>query len=186
MPPVPKTIIRDVSFSPPANPGPAVEWRAWHQAKLWFDAVEMQHERLLAAASSGNPSGPIEFDVRLYAYSLNNLRRAIIFTRDHVPGGDCLNDALKEFDTRVPDVVKTRDLIEHFDDWLRGQGRRQQPGEGYVLGVGLSMVDSASGMTPQDVSFGHAGEGVQIAIATPAARELFAATEKLLRPLTTG
>lgn len=97
----------------------------------------------------------------------------MLFAKRHVPGGTALRAAIAQFDADVPDLVYTRDLLEHFDDWSQGTGRQQAGGEGYVLGLGMSDLD---------VSIGHAGRGVNTHTATPAANSLYAAAEAFLVP----
>ena len=140
-------------------------------------AVETQHERVMAGPPVGLPRGEVprvQADMTLYILALYLLRRAVVFASREAAGGEALLEAISAFDQAVPDLIYTRDFIEHFDDWERGEGRRQSVGEDFIRGLGMSTID---------VSFGHTGRGIGTFVSTPAARTLFNAARDVLELL---
>lgn len=158
-------------------PGPSVEVAAWNQIKHWMLAVETQHERVMAGPPVGLPRGEVprvQANMTLYILALYLLRRAVVFASREAAGGEALLEAISAFDQAVPDLIYTRDFIEHFDDWERGEGRRQSVGEDFIRGLGMSTID---------VSFGHTGRGIGTFVSTPATRTLFNAARDVLELL---
>jgi hypothetical protein len=93
---------------------------------LWNRAVDTQAERIL----SGRDQIQQQVDVWLLIVSVRQVERAAMLAqrqaKSHV-GASIMKTALAEFRLRVPGVVKARDAIEHFDEYLAGVGDRQQP-----------------------------------------------------------
>jgi hypothetical protein len=81
----------------------------------WLDAVDRQAERVAEAPDNG--SGQVE--ILLFVTALRNVVRGAeaVLGYDHV--------AVKRFDQSVPNARAVRDMLEHFDAYVRGIGNMQ-------------------------------------------------------------
>lgn len=134
------------------------------QLHLWCRAVRLQAERVL----QGERRLDSQVDALLLLVALRQASRAadlIAEESDDEATSAAVRSALHAFDERVPDVKDLRDVVEHFDDYMRGLGNLSHPrtsmnrripsssaasqfpifyswsGERYILHVGLMSVD---------------------------------------------
>jgi hypothetical protein len=71
-------------------------------------------------------------DAFLLVMCARDVRRAAEMARKHVATDAArgqLGEALDDFDRALPGVENARDVLEHFDEYTRGAGDLQQPGE---------------------------------------------------------
>jgi hypothetical protein len=111
----------------------------------WMNAAQMQASRILDALRQPGTNVfddaianqvTLTSDTLTYPICLSLVRRSAILAmryadqqRDHE-----IRDALERFDNAVPDVVKVRNILSHFDEYAEGAGRLQtdpaDPGTG--------------------------------------------------------
>lgn len=63
-------------------------------------------------------------DLHFYSVALKNLLAALAFSQ-HITRDPKIGLLLKRIDQRLPHVTFVRDVQEHFDDYLRGKGKKQ-------------------------------------------------------------
>lgn len=132
---------------------------------VWAAITQTQANRILSDRANPNVR---QMDALLFAFALRNVLRAgelIAKVEEDAAVRNSINTAVDRFRFASPDVVAARDVLEHFDDYLRGIGDYQQPGtrrgarvasqapvldyqlhydaEGHVLYVGNYSVDIA-------------------------------------------
>jgi len=94
-------------------------------AYLWAVAVRAQVQRVV----EGNGSPQRTPDAFLLVIAARNVRRAACMALAHLTGTGAreqLREALDHFDTTLPDLEDARNVLEHFDEYTRGVGHRQQ------------------------------------------------------------
>jgi hypothetical protein len=82
----------------------------------WLEAVARQSERVAAAPNTG--AGQVE--ILLFVTALRNVIRGA----EKILGGD--HEAVRAFHQAVPGAKDVRDMLEHFDAYVGGQGRLQE------------------------------------------------------------
>ncbi|MEU8164996.1 hypothetical protein AB0B97_00655 [Micromonospora sp. NPDC049004] len=105
------------------NELPPPENLALSQAWLWTKAVMVPAERLLHGPSAGLP------DALLLLVALRNVHRAATMALRHMRNPDAkehLTDAVAQFDAALPGLVQARDVVEHFDEYVLGDGNMQR------------------------------------------------------------
>ena len=92
---------------------------------LWATAVERQGSRSL---DHKQPSTYRLVDAMLFAAALRNLLRAVDYARSRGPKPTKLQitAALARFEQRVPNAIRVRDALEHFDEYDQGVGDHQK------------------------------------------------------------
>jgi len=95
----------------------------WKQILLqrieeWLDAVNLQHDRLLAQGSTNRG------DIRLYVIAANDVRRAVEGLNKRYRNAK-IASAISSFDSRVPNLNDLRDFLEHFDAYDNRSGKKQ-------------------------------------------------------------
>jgi hypothetical protein len=91
---------------------------------IWADAVERQAERVRTATGDQFDVFP---DFILYAFALRCLYRSADAISKEADGA--LEQELATFERAVPRFKDVRDVLEHFDDYDRGVGKLQRPGD---------------------------------------------------------
>jgi len=126
-------------WSPARDPYAIAVSQAW-----WaFQAV------LLFAADARNASGPAQ---QIYARQIFGQLRALRrcaemqakeLVRLGVSDVDraCLDRAIEEFDVAVPNARHARDLLEHFDEYARGEGKLQRK---TIRELGIDVYEAAA------------------------------------------
>jgi hypothetical protein len=92
----------------------------------WHRAVANQTTRILASTDQINQQA----DALLLILALRQVVRAATLARDEARGPKAeavLDRALARFDRQLPGASRARDVLEHFEDYLRGTGDHQQP-----------------------------------------------------------
>ena len=89
---------------------------------LWMVAVQDQSLRVIQAEYDHNR----EVDSTLYALALRNLLRVAELVRQF--DRQRVKAALAAFEKEVPNLVKLRDILEHFDEYETGRGDLQKKG----------------------------------------------------------
>lgn len=105
------------------NELPPPENLALSQAWLWTKAAMVPAERLLNGPSSGLP------DALLLLVALRNVHRAATMALRHMRNPEAkehLTDAVAQFDAALPGLVQARDVVEHFDEYVLGDGNIQK------------------------------------------------------------
>ena len=96
------------------------EHRAWliSWTYQWLDAVDRQAGRTLDMPDHGK--GQVE--ILLFVGALRNVMRGAeaILGKDHA--------AVRSFYEAVPGAMDIRDMLEHFDEYVTGNGRLQKGG----------------------------------------------------------
>jgi hypothetical protein len=134
--------------------------RAAEHAYLYAGAVKFQAESLLSADPPDMPepfahlrSAARQAQAMLLVLSLRNLLRAAEMASQHAepPEKRNLDDALARFKTELPGLVDARDMLEHFDDYLSGTGRKarvydvtfERSDSHYLIRIGSAEIDVA-------------------------------------------
>jgi hypothetical protein len=110
-------------------------------------------------------------DLELCLVSLVRFRRAAVLLVEHL-GAEQVRPLLEEFDESTPDLVKLRNVGDHWDDYSRGAGRvepTEQRGKSYEWGKG-------------GVSIETSGRRVNLTRALDAARILYEGILKAYPP----
>jgi hypothetical protein len=115
------------------SPSPKIEEYFTHLT-LWRDALVTQHDRTMVTYPSwpGSPDyRPNVFVMRrrladsfFFVIALRNFWRAADLLCARL--GAEANRALEDFVSSVPDAATLRNVIEHFDSYIEGQGRTQE------------------------------------------------------------
>ncbi|HEX2038098.1 MAG TPA: hypothetical protein VHF47_00020 [Acidimicrobiales bacterium] len=95
------------------------------QLGFWALAVEVERERV-TDRSGGQFQN--ELDARLLVLAIRNVIRAVGWAGKYEPAA--VKRALADFVVRVPNAVAVRDILEHFDEYEAGGGRRKVTGYG--------------------------------------------------------
>jgi hypothetical protein len=99
---------------------------AWSAAYMWADAVV----RLADRALDSTDVTTVEHmgDAALITLALRNVLRAAKLAEDFSTDDDRqkISRAIADFENALPDVKNARDVLEHFDDYTKGEGRLQQ------------------------------------------------------------
>jgi hypothetical protein len=96
------------------NPDTLIRWGAW--VHVWWTAAIRQAERIKDASFD-----EMQPDVFLFVQALNNLVRGA--TR--ILGAN--HDAVQTFNSAHPGLKDLRNMVEHFDEYAAGDGRRSLP-----------------------------------------------------------
>jgi hypothetical protein len=94
----------------------------------WTRVVMSQADRVVSAPSLDASQD----EALLFALSLRQLLRTVGLAIKHVDGrkngkqSKKIRAARAAFDEAVPDAVDVRDIIVHFDEYMRGSGRLQK------------------------------------------------------------
>ena len=128
-------------------------------AYLYAGAVKFQAQSLLAADPPDMPediadlrSAARQAQGMLLILALRNLLRAAEMAVDYADRaeGENLARALSRFKDAMPDLVTARDMLDHFDDYLQGKGRRpyiydvrfERTAGRYVIHIGPASIDA--------------------------------------------
>jgi hypothetical protein len=128
-------------------------------AYLYAGAVKFQAQSLLAADPPDMPeeiadlrSAARQAQAMLLILALRNLLRAAEMAVHYAnkPEGENLGRALSRFKAAMPDLVTARDMLDHFDDYLQGKGRRrdiydvlfERTAGRYVIHIGPASIDA--------------------------------------------
>lgn len=90
-------------------------WATW--TFIWDQAVQRQASRIMGAELED-----AQVDVMLFADALRNVLRGA----ERVLGKG--HRAVQAFKREVPDIEHVRNIYEHFDAYVEGDGYRQQDG----------------------------------------------------------
>jgi hypothetical protein len=114
------------------SPQPTIE-ECFTHLTLWRDALVSQHERVMVINPRwpGSPSYRSNavvtrqrlYDAFFFIIALRNFWRAADLVAARL--GDEANGALNEFASCIPDAATLRNIIEHFDAYIEGKGRKQ-------------------------------------------------------------
>jgi hypothetical protein len=124
----------------------------------WRRSVQLQSVRLLGDVTDQPDNREVDFS--LFAVALRDLRRAVELVRKVAPKAawSGIDLALNEFDAVVPHTQDLRDVLEHFDDYARGDGKLQR-------GRPLRPVSPVTSWT--EIRPGHYSMSVAVAPGTP-------------------
>ena len=127
----------------------------------WRHAVDVQAIRVLTpGATASGFSGPVtkQADAYLFVIALRNLIRGVRLVRAtvDVDRRSIVDAGLAAFDAEITNAVSLRDVLEHFDEYLQGQGRLQRPRPGIPS---VSWTESA-GPGHFKLSIGVVGQSV--------------------------
>lgn len=141
--------------------------RLAHQAAthayLYAGAVKFQAQSLLADDPPEMPAGFADLrsaarqaQAMLLVLALRNLLRAAEMALEYAeaPERDNIAKALDRFRKAFPDLVTARDMLEHFDDYLTGKGRKphlydvlfERTASRYFIHVGPITIDAATAL----------------------------------------
>lgn len=98
---------------------------ALREAYLWGRAVSRLADRIDKSTNHVDD----QVDAMLLAVAYRNVYRAAEMARKHVSADarSSLDRAIASADKSVGNASSVRDMLEHFDDYERGTGNRQQP-----------------------------------------------------------
>jgi len=118
-----------------AEPEQTPEIHYWNEAvvhvNFWWDAVQMQRERVLrdVQADTELPTRRLA-DALLLLVALHRLTRAVSFAAARFPAGTPQHARIAEllavFRAAHPEASQLRHATEHFDKWLLGKGIGQK------------------------------------------------------------
>lgn len=97
------------------------------QLAIWDRAVAQQAVRL--ETSTGTDMG-VQADAYLFAQALRQVLRAAELVADGLTGDprkQSVETAIREFNAIVPHAKDARDVLDHFDDYVRGMGQLSHP-----------------------------------------------------------
>ncbi|EME64340.1 alpha/beta fold hydrolase [Amycolatopsis decaplanina] len=108
--------------------------------KTWLKAVDTQWGRITRAAEEDVRSYRFEefvsldvvlqlrADAMLFSFALNQLRSTVGLLGSYMPEELAaeVDQAVAEFDSKQPWVKEARNILAHFDEYIRGMGRRQR------------------------------------------------------------
>lgn len=136
------------------------------EAVVWLDAVNLQEERVVSASQMIRRM----IDARLFILALRLFYRACVEVAKLVKSREIVA-GIERFDRTVP-ARHIRDVIEHFEDYVRGAGRLgkgvKMPIHSYTTGTSTHIIqvpEFAGGMIVKMYT-------LDVAVAAKAAREL--------------
>lgn len=91
---------------------------------FWALAAELQRDRVVNRSAGRFVN---QVDATLLAVAIRNVVRAAEWAKRFDAAR--VSAALGVFDSRVPNAVAVRNMLEHFDKYERGQGNLQQAGK---------------------------------------------------------
>ncbi|MFE5504532.1 hypothetical protein ACFQ73_18370 [Amycolatopsis japonica] len=115
-------------------------FEAQSHLRTWLIAVDRQWARIIQAAEEHVQKDPLRgigylddvlklrADTILFSFALNQLRSTAVLLGTYMPE-DLASEvahAVMVFDTSQPWVREARNVLAHFDEYVRGQGRRQK------------------------------------------------------------
>lgn len=103
-------------------------------------------------------------DLQFLIVSLQRLRHAAVLAAEPSGRRSTVDAAVQAFDDAVPDLTKTRNVGEHIDEYVLGQGHQTDVSRGQL------QVGTWDGTT-----FEWLGVGLNIEVALAAAEQLFEA-----------
>lgn len=107
---------------------------AWRVCKLWNRTVDRLGGDLVNQAVSSRFTGDDEgqdairdfqADLHFFCVALNNLKQAMEFARD-VTRDPAIGRLVRRFNRELPYVETVRGIHEHFVEYLRGVGNKQE------------------------------------------------------------
>jgi hypothetical protein len=87
----------------------------------WWVGIKLQAERISVLPIGADEDAEVWF----FAVALRNLLRAVELAQRST-GKPEIAAALEHFNSVVPDAKEVRDLLEHFDDYALGIGKKQR------------------------------------------------------------
>ena len=106
------------------------KWKAVYEdarilANIYVHAVAMQISRVRQEVSGSDRFVMRQFvDFEFLLVTLVRLKRAACAIKKEVPvAREAMQQAIKEYDKRLPALKDLRDITEHYDDYLLKQGR---------------------------------------------------------------
>ncbi|WP_340686340.1 hypothetical protein LCL61_08590 [Amycolatopsis coloradensis] len=138
--------------------------------KTWLKAVDTQWNRIIRTAEEDVRSDTFEefvsldvvlqlrADAILFSFALNQLRSTAVLLGSYMPGELAVevDQVVAEFDSKQPWVREARNILAHFDEYVRGLGRRQKASAG-----GHLQIHSSTTMSVKD---GHRGKVADYAL----------------------
>ena len=139
------------------------EAAAWH-TYLYATATRRLADLILQPTNTGSyadftANAEREPMALMLALALRNISRAAIMAVKHLDGAKKtdLQGQIATVDSALPDLVHARDMLEHFDEYTAGTGRRQKTdpslsyeitvarnGASWTLMVGPHRIDVAT------------------------------------------
>lgn len=119
-------------------------WAGWMH--MWFCAAERQESRLVPDAAGVPDQG----EFFLFVDAMRNVVRAA----RRILGA--AHPAIAAFESAAPDLKTLRDMIEHFDEYVVGEGRLQETASG--LRAPFLMMSTGDGQSHQIVALTHVGQ----------------------------
>jgi hypothetical protein len=137
-----------------------------NEAAVWLDAVNLQEERVVSVSQMNRRM----IDARLFILALRLFYRACVEVRKLTKSPEIVA-GIERFESTVS-ARHIRDVIEHFEDYMRGVGRLgegvKMPIHSYTTGTSTHIVqvpEFSDGMLVKMYT-------LDVAVAAKAAREL--------------
>ena len=105
------------------------KWKALYEdarilANIYVHAVAMQISRVRQKVSDSDQFVMRPFaDLEFLLVTLVRLKRAACAIREVPVAREAMQQAIKEYDKRLPALKDLRNITEHYDDYLLEQGR---------------------------------------------------------------
>lgn len=139
---------------------------ATNELRFRRDGMRLQAERWRTAEHDLVDDDLAAFEAELFAVTLHQLRRAAEHALS-VTGSHLVRAAITTFDNAVPHMEDIRDVLTHFDAYLKGEGNLQKA---HRLPTSLSVN---YGSTSADTTFIEIGPlRFNTGVAVPAADQL--------------
>jgi hypothetical protein len=93
-----------------------------HELAIWQQSVLVMRMRIFDITEG---KFTLQGDIRLFAMAVRQVLRCAELARSVLPGPSrtLVDQALADFETVSPDAKQLRDVLDHFDAYLRGRGR---------------------------------------------------------------
>lgn len=98
---------------------------AANEVRFRSDGMRLQAERWRTAEHELLDTDLAAFEAELFAVTLHQLRRAVEHALS-VTGSHLIRSAIAAFDNAVPHMEDIRDVLTHFDAYLKGEGNLQK------------------------------------------------------------
>ncbi|HKY51234.1 MAG TPA: hypothetical protein VJP45_08245 [Candidatus Limnocylindria bacterium] len=139
---------------------------AANEVRFRRDGLRLQGGRWRTAEHDLVDDDLAAFEAELFAVTLHQLRRATLHALS-ATGSHLIRSAIAAFDDAVPHMEDIRDVLTHFDAYLRGEGNLQKD---HRLPTSLSVN---YGSTSADTTFIEIGPlRFNTGVAVPAADQL--------------
>jgi hypothetical protein len=157
---------------------PATVNEALARLSTWEHAVRNQANRVLSAPSERHFDTSFKADGYLLVLALRNVLRAanLVRTLAPEPARPGISAAIAVFESRVAGAKDARDVLDHFDEYMRGRGNLQKA-SGQAMYVEWQEYDGSTFRFCFGVSSGRPVLTLDVLEAQLAAFELRGATE---------